>query len=62
MAKKLKIEDTRVCDDCIIGKWYDVEWNRSIEDGKPLTKHCQYHPEGGLNRGTRACEHYKASV
>lgn len=47
----------RTCDTCSIGIWYDVQWNRSLADGKPITKHCRYGGKG-LLRGTPACDKY----
>lgn len=63
MSKRKNIEkevpagEERKCDDCVIGVWFEEQWNRSIIDGKPLTKHCQYRGRGIL-RGTAACEHW----
>lgn len=56
--KRKQEEPRRVCDDCRLGEWYDVQWNRSTIDGKPLTKHCKYR-DYGLVRGTLACKYYE---
>ena len=47
-----------ICDDCKHGTWYDVQWNRSMVDGKPLTLHCPYRKHGIL-RGTKACDKFE---
>lgn len=47
-----------ICDDCKHGTWFDVQWNRSMIDGKPLTLHCP-HRQYGILRGTKACDKYE---
>lgn len=47
------------CETCSIGTWYDVQWNRSVVDGKPITKHCP-HMGYGVIRRHPACKYYTA--
>lgn len=37
----------------------DVPWNRSVVDGKPITKHCP-HMGYGVIRQHPACKYYTA--
>ena len=49
-----------ICDECAIGVWNNVQWNRDLE-GRPLTIRCKFHRGGkvGIIRGSKACEHFE---
>lgn len=51
------------CGECAEGEVPspNPDWNISVVDGRPITKHCKYWMDGkyGVTRHMRACVHYK---
>lgn len=64
-VKTKKVEkEKKYCCNCLFSQWFDVYWNRSVVDNKPITMHCNFpsHPLKGLFKNTIACDDYVKKI